>query len=244
MTVNRVLQKQKAKELIRTTKPSMVLAGLVFVLFSVLIGWLSLRLTGVDSDTAMKVMDLLNSGKTDTAMTLINRSAPGAGATLIDMLLHLALGVVGAGFSLFTLNAVRRAGPVFGNLLDGFGMMPRLLFLLILEYVFILLWSLLLVIPGLIAAYRYSFAVYIMLDHPEYSAMECLRRSKEMTQGYKWQLFILDLSFILWWIASVIPGAGYVVQIYFTPYKEAVHVLYYEEIRLNNGFNGGGYQYV
>lgn len=244
MMINRVLQKQKAKELIRTTKPSMVLAGLIYVLLSVLIGWLSLRLTGVDSDTAMKVMDLLNNGKTDAALTLINRSAPGAGASLIDMLLHLALSVVGVGFSLFTLNAVRRAGPVFGNLLDGFGMMPRLLFLLILEYIFIFLWSVLLVIPGIVAAYRYSFAVYIMLDHPEYSAMECLRRSKEMTRGYKWQLFMLDLSFILWWIASVIPGAGYIVQIYFTPYKEAAHVLYYEEVRLNGGNNGGEVQYV
>ena len=244
MMINRILQKQKAKELIRTTKPSMVLAGLIYVLLSVLIGWLSLRLTGVDSDTAMKAMELLNNGKTDAAMTLISRSAPGAGASLIDMLLHLALGVVGAGFTLFTLNAVRRAGPVFGNLLDGFGMMPRLLFLLVLEYVFIVLWSLLFIIPGVVAAYRYSFAVCIMLDHPEYSAMECIRRSKEMTRGYKWQLFILDLSFILWWIASMIPGAGYIVQIYFTPYKEAVHVLYYEEVRLNDGYNGGGYQNV
>ena len=151
MTIDRVLQKQKAKELIRTAKPSLILAGMIYVLLSVLIGWLSLRLTGVDSDTAMRVMDLVSNGKTDAAMTLINRSMPGAGESLIDVLLRLALSVVGVGFSLFVLNAVRGAGPALGNLLDGFGMMPRLLFLLILEYVFVFLWSLLFVVPGIIA---------------------------------------------------------------------------------------------
>ncbi|MBQ6321269.1 MAG: hypothetical protein IJI24_00215 [Lachnospiraceae bacterium] len=69
MTIDRVLQKQKAKELIRTAKPSLILAGMIYVLLSVLIGWLSLRLTGVDSDTAMRVMDLVSNGKTDAAMT-------------------------------------------------------------------------------------------------------------------------------------------------------------------------------
>ena len=239
MTINRLLQKQKAKELIRTTKPSLILAGMVYVLLSVLIGWLSLRLTGVDSDTAMRVMDLIGNGKTDAAMTLINLSMTGAGESLIDVLLRLAVSVVGVGFSLFVLNAVRGTGPVLGNLLDGFGMMPRLLFLLILEYVFVLLWSLLFIIPGIVAAYRYRFAVYLMLDHPEYSAMECIQRSKEMTYGYKMQLFILDLSFILWGIACAIPGIGYLVQLYFAPYRETVQVLYYEEVRLSNLSTGG-----
>ena len=241
MIIDRVLQKQKAKELIRTAKPSLILAGMIYVLLSVLIGWLSLRLTGVDSDTAMRVMDLVSNGKTDAAMTLINRSMPGAGESLIDVLLRLALSVVGVGFSLFVLNAVRGAGPALGNLLDGFGMMPRLLLLLILEYVFVFLWSLLFVVPGIIAAYRYRFAVYLMLDHPEYGAMECIQKSKEMTYGYKMQLFLLDLSFILWGIASAIPGIGYLVQLYFTPYRETVQVLYYEEVRLSS-LGTGGYE--
>ena len=241
MTINRNLQKQKEKELIRITKQSPILAGMIYVLLSVVIGWLSLRLTGVDSDTATRVMDLIGSGKTDAAMTLVNRSMPSAGESLIDVLLHLALSIVGAGFTLFALNAVRGAGPVLGNLLDGFGMMPRLLFLLIFEGVFVFLWSLLLIIPGIIAAYRYRFAVYIMLDHPDCGALDCIRRSKEMTDGYKGQLFMLDLSFILWILASAIPGIGYLVQLYFAPYRETVRALYYEEARLYKSGLGGEY---
>lgn len=242
MVIDRVQQKQRAKEVIRVTKPSMLLAGLIFVLLSMLVSWLSLRLTGVDSDTAMKLMNSLNEGNTDAAMAIMSRSMPGTGASLIDLLLQIALSIVGVGFSLFVLNSVRQTGPDLGNLLDGFGMMPRLLFLLILEYIYILLWSLLFLVPGIIAAYRYSFAVYIMLDHPEYSASECIQKSKEMTSGYKWQLFILDLSFILWVIASAIPGIGYLIEIYYTPYRETVKVFYYETILQSVNYSGG-YQY-
>ena len=244
MTIDRVLQKQRAKELLRTSKPSMLLAGLLYMLLTMVVGWLSLRLTGVDNETAMRAMDAIANGNSETALKIMERATPGGAATLIDLLLQIALGIVGAGFSLFVLNSVRGAGPVLGNLLDGFGMLPRLLFLLILEVLYIFLWSLLFVIPGIVAAYRYSFAVYVMLDHPEYSASECIRVSKEMTQGYKWQLFVLDLSFILWELASAIPGIGYLIQVYLSPYKESVKVLYYEEVRLSRDTYREGSYYV
>ena len=137
------------------------------------------------------------------------------------------------------INTVRQTGPVFGNLLDGFGMLPRLLFLLVLQYAFIILWSLLFLIPGIIAAYRYSLAVYVMIDHPEYTAMDCLRESKRLTNGYKAQLFTLDLSFILWLLLTALPVLGYAAQVYVTPYMETARVLYYEKIRLQQ--NGSSF---
>ena len=111
-------------------------------------------------------------------------------------------------------------------------MMPRLLWLLILEALFVMLWSCLFVVPGIVAAYRYSLAVYIMIDHPELSAMDCIRESKRMTYGYKAQLFKLDLSFILWLLLSSLPVVGYAVQVILTPYMETSKVLYYEQIRM------------
>ena len=72
---------------------------------------------------------------------------------------------------------------------------------------------------------------YLMIDHPEMSAMDCLRESKRMTQGYKGQLFVLDLSFLLWLILCALPVIGYAAQIYVTPYKEAAHVYYYEIVK-------------
>ena len=173
-------------------------------------------------------------------MQLMTRAMPTAGESLIDLLLHLALSVVSVGFTIFTLNTIRQNAPDFGNLLDGFGLMPRLLWLLILESIFVMLWSLLFVIPGIVAAYRYSLAVYIMIDHPELSAMDCIRESKRMTRGFKSQLFMLDLSFVLWLLLCSLPVIGYAVQVYLTPYMETSKALYYEQIRVQ----GSEWQFV
>ena len=235
MIIDRTAAKLQAKQLIRESQPSMLTAALLYTLLTALIGWLSLRLTGVDTNTMNEMLQLASEGNSEAVMELMTKATPSAGASLIDSLLRLAMAVVGVGFSLFVMNSVRRSQPALGNLLDGFGMFPRVLFLIILQIVFIFLWSLLLVIPGIVAAYRYSFAVYVMIDHPEMSAMDCLRESKRLTTGYKRQLFLLDLSFILWFLLTMIPVVGYIAQVYVTPYMESARVLYYEQIRALQG---------
>ena len=231
MIIDRTAAKLQAKQLIRESQPSMLTAALLYTLLTALIGWLSLRLTGVDTNTMNEMLRLASEGNSEAVMEMMTKATPSAGASLIDSLLRLAMAVVGVGFSLFVMNSVRRSQPAIGNLLDGFGMFPRVLFLIILQIVLIFLWSLLLVIPGIIAAYRYSFAVYVMIDHPEMSAMDCLRESKRLTTGYKRQLFLLDLSFILWFLLTMVPIVGYIAQVYVTPYMESARVLYYEQIR-------------
>ena len=235
MIIDRTAAKLQAKQLIRESQPSMLTAALLYTLLTALIGWLSLRLTGVDTNTMNEMLQLASEGNSEAVMELMTKATPSAGASLIDSLLRLAMAVVGVGFSLFVMNSVRRSQPALGNLLDGFGMFPRVLFLIILQIVLIFLWSLLLVIPGIIAAYRYSFAVYVMIDHPEMSAMDCLRESKRLTTGYKRQLFLLDLSFIFWFLLTMIPVVGYIAQVYVTPYMESARVLYYELIRALQG---------
>ena len=231
MIIDRTAAKLQAKQLIRESQPSMLTAALLYTLLTALIGWLSLRLTGVDTNTMNEMLQLASEGNSEAVMEMMTKATPSAGASLIDSLLRLAMAVVGVGFSLFVMNSVRRSQPAIGNLLDGFGMFPRVLFLIILQIVLIFLWSLLLVIPGIVAAYRYSFAVYVMIDHPEMSAMDCLRESKRLTTGYKRQLFLLDLSFIFWFLLTMIPVVGYIAQVYVTPYMESARVLYYEQIR-------------
>ena len=172
--------------------------------------------------------------------------SPGAAspaAYIIYLALQLVLTVVAAGFVLFLMNTVRRTGACFGNLLDGFGMLGRIILLNILEWIFITLWSLLFVIPGIIAAYRYRMALYLLLDHPEMSVMQCIRESKRMMKGHKGELFVMDLSFIGWAILESIPVVGYAVQVWTTPYISMSFVLYYEALRgadtVNDAGNGG-----
>ena len=70
------------------------------------------------------------------------------------------------------------------------------------QYIFIFLWSLLFIVPGIIAAYRYRFALYNLCENPEMGVMEALNMSKAQTLGFKGQLFVLDLSFIGWYLLS------------------------------------------
>jgi uncharacterized membrane protein len=97
---------------------------------------------------------------------------------------------------------------------------------------FTTLWSLLLIIPGIIASLSYTVAPLIMADGED-DAMECIRKSKSMMNGYKWDYFKFSFSFIGWILLGVITfGLAY---IYVIPYVLVSEVLYYEELKkINN----------
>jgi len=78
----------------------------------------------------------------------------------------------------------------------------RWLGLYLMMFIRMYLWMFLLIIPGFIALYRYRQAVYLMLEDPELGINRALKLSGELMRGYKWRLFVLDISFILWWILS------------------------------------------
>ena len=112
----------------------------------------------------------------------------------------------------------------------AFPLFFKLFLLNLLTGIFIFHRSLLLVVPGIIAAYRYRQALYIMLDDPDKSVLQCIRESKAMMAGHKGELFVMDLSFIGWNILSSIPYVGYLVQIWAMPYINLSYALYYEAL--------------
>lgn len=94
---------------------------------------------------------------------------------------------------------------------------------------FTALWSLLFLIPGIIKAYSYSMSYYIKNDHPEYTWQQCIDESRHIMDGNKAKLFLLDLSFIGWIIVGMLCfGIG---VLWVTPYMEAAHANFYEDIR-------------
>lgn len=102
----------------------------------------------------------------------------------------------------------RKAG--FGTLFSRFGIFGRAFLLQLLISVFVALWSLLFVIPGIIAAYRYAMAPYILAQNPGMGVIQALGRSKQMMSGRKWRLFCLHASYIGWFFVGALTlGVGF-----------------------------------
>lgn len=105
----------------------------------------------------------------------------------------------------------------------------RALLVPLLTAVFTLLWSLLLVIPGIIKAYSYAMTYYIAKDRPELSAEDCINESMKMMAGNKMRLFLLDLSFIGWFLLSCITfGIG---LLWLMPYVQTARAAFYEDLK-------------
>lgn len=95
--------------------------------------------------------------------------------------------------------------------------------------IYTFLWSLLFIIPGIIAAFSYSQALFIVADNPNISASEAITMSKEMMSGYKFKLFCLNLSFIGWAILSVF--TMYIGCLWLNPYIQLSTINFYEDLR-------------
>lgn len=227
--MNRVQLKQQAKGLISETKPSPLIVGIIFVVIMAVTGIISSSLVGVtvDQDTIMRYF---GTGNFDGFADYVSERMPSSTAFLLNTALDIVTIIISAGFTIFALNVVRGIAASYWNLFDGFAQFIRIIWLYILEGIFISLWSLLLIVPGVIAMYRYRQAIYVLLEHPEMSALDCIRESKAMMTGHKAELFVLDLSFILWAFAYSIPYLGYVVGIYYLPYRELTLALYYKSL--------------
>ena len=143
---------------------------------------------------------------------------PGIGAVIL-------LGPLSYGQSYVFLKQSRYGGQVeLGDIFSGFTTDFAQTFLIgLMTGIFTILWSLLLVIPGIIKMYSYSLVYYLKADHPEYDWRTCLRESEKMMKGHKWQLFVLDLSFIGWYLVGALClGVG---DLWVVPYHEATKAL-------------------
>ena len=90
------------------------------------------------------------------------------------------------------------------------------------------MWSLLLLIPGIIASYSYAMTPYILANHPELTAREAIARSKELMSGNRWRLFCLEFSFIGWaLLSSLTMGIG---SLFLTPYTQAAKAAFYRDL--------------
>ena len=108
---------------------------------------------------------------------------------------------------------------------------------MILMYILIFLWSLLLIIPGIIKWFSYSMTPFILEENPELDASSAIHRSRMMMRGHKFDLFYLYLSFIGWFILGILTaGIGF---LWLAPYVDTSLAAFYEEVKADYALNGG-----
>lgn len=139
------------------------------------------------------------------------------------------MGPLALGSTMFILEVVRTKDGKFETGFKGFKQFGSAFVASLLMNIFILLWSLLLFVPALIADLRYSMTYFIIADNPGISGMAAIKKSKEMMKGHKWELFVLRLSFF-WWLLLVSITFG-LAAIYVVPYMHATTANYYEKLK-------------
>lgn len=137
------------------------------------------------------------------------------------------------GLAIFSLAISRNQEARFEQLFKGFNNFGTALGAYILMVIFVLLWSILLIIPGIIAALSYAMTFYIIADEPSIQIMDAIDKSKKMMYGYKWKFFCLNLRFFGWGLLCILTlGIGF---LWLLPYMEISFVKFYDDIKGNIG---------
>lgn len=158
--------------------------------------------------------------------TLLSSVIPGIGSLLLMPPLLV-------GYSAFSMKVFRREQATVNEFFEkGFLDYGRSLAGVLWMYLFTFLWSLLLIVPGIVRAIAYSMTPYILAECPHVAPTEALKLSMRMTQGYKGDIFVLFLSFIGWMILSGLTG-GLLYLLYVGPYIHTSMAGLYMELREN-----------
>lgn len=159
---------------------------------------------------------------------LLQGAASGSSVAAVGLVLG---GPLEFGFTDYCLRAVRKEENNTGVLFTGFSnSFGKNFGLFILRTVYVFLWYLLFCIPGIIKSYSYSMAFYLMKDNPELGPKDAITASRKLMNGHKWELFILDLSFILWILLGCLTF-GILLILHVGPWMSLSRAKFYESIK-------------
>jgi len=150
-------------------------------------------------------------------------------ASLFAAVIYFVLGsFIGVGYAKFNLNLVDKKNAAFETLFEYFSHWKTTTITRLLRALYVFLWSLLFIIPGIVAGFSYAMTDYILAEDPELTADEAISQSKSIMMGNKWRFFCLQFSFIGWDIlATLVFGIGH---LWLTPYKQAAYAAFYREV--------------
>ena len=158
---------------------------------------------------------------------LVGAIVPGLGAIAIS-------GPMEAGVDSVYMTLQREEEPSVEQIFSGFENFLNTFLAGVLKAVFVGLWSLLLIVPGIVMNIAYSQTFYILNDEPDMEAMDALRASKELMEGHKMEYFLLQLSFLPWLLLCV-----FILPVFYVvPYISATNAAYYDYLLVSSGMGG------
>jgi uncharacterized membrane protein len=147
----------------------------------------------------------------------------------IGLISLIISGPMSLGAAIFSLSLSRNQNARLEQIFDGFFRFSTSLGAYLLMLLFILLWAILLIIPGIIAALSYAMTFYILADDDSIGAMEAIDKSKEMMYGYKWKFFLLNLRFLGWSLLCLLTlGIGF---LWLIPWMNVSIARFYDDIK-------------
>ena len=156
--------------------------------------------------------------------TVAGSIIPGLGGIAVS-------GPMEAGVDSIYMTLQREEEPSVEQIFSGFDNFLNTFLTGVLRTVFVLLWSLLLFVPGIVKGIAYSQCFYILNDEPDMEAMDVLRASSELMDGHKLEYFLLQLSFLPWMLLCVLIFPA----LYVVPYISATNAAYYDYLLVNRG---------
>lgn len=169
--------------------------------------------------------------------TLISESLKAIGSVEVGGMEDISLGLIptlvagplALGFSIYSLNLFRNGSADYNNIFDGFKSLGKILGVYFLMIVLVILGMILLIIPGIILAFGFSMAYFVMIDKPELGIVDTLKESWKIMKGNKTKLLGLSLRFIPWAILGIL--CLVVGVIFVLPWMQMSYASFYEEIK-------------
>ena len=240
--MNRALLKSDAKAAMSMTSPHPVLVTIVYLVIVYIIEAIVSSVSGIGT--------LIGSIASDPEAAEAVAALMMVPTFFLSILASLLTSVLMAGYYGYSLRVINHHPANISDLFGYLRFFLKIWGLSIVINLFTSLWTLLFIIPGIVASYRYSMAFYILAENPEKGIMECIEESKAMMNGYKIEKFVLDLSFIPWWLLTAVTCG--IATIYVTPYTSITAAAFYNTLKYGQsscqpfgyqqGFDQGGFQ--
>lgn len=169
---------------------------------------------------------------------------PYALAMLIYMVITLGVSATGIGsiasliisgsfalsFAIMSLKAIKGEGIEVMNIFSGFENFVNALVLYLYQGLIVFLWSLLFIVPGILKSLSYSMTFYILAENPDFKAKQAMDESESLMKGHRWEYFKLNLSFIGWFVLSLLTFG--ILNLWISPYMEIATAVFYQDLKM------------